>query len=286
MAKRRRPDVCIAFLLLFIFSPIAHSLDVPERPKSYVNDYADMLTPDNEAELERALVRYERETTNQVVVATFPSLEGDSIEDFSIRLAEAWKVGQEGRDNGVIFLIFREDRKMRIEVGYGLEGVLTDARAIQIQQFVVTLFQAGRYEEGILLGTSRIVNATRGEFQAGGPEMASGRRPLTPAEQEALRQQARALGIGALIMVLIFFVIDFFRYRSYVTDHRLYRQRYSFWEWWFRFAILLFVLNILFRVLFYSMLFSRGGYYGGRSGFGGFRAGGGGFGGGGASSSW
>jgi len=80
--------------------------------------------------------------------------------------------------------------------------------------------------------------------------------------------------------------MDFFRYRRYLSDHGVHKNRYSFWEWWFRFAVLLFVLSMLFRILFYTMLFSRGGYYGGRSGFGGFSGGGGGFGGGGASGGW
>ncbi len=109
---------------------------------------------------------------------------------------------------------------------------------------------------------------------------------MTPAEMEAARQRAQRVMGFVFILVVIIFIADLFRYRKYTGDHRSYRGRYSFGEWWFRFAVLFFLLNIIFRILLYSMLFSRGGYHGGRSGFGGFSGGGGGFGGGGASGGW
>jgi len=178
---------------------------------------------------------------------------------------------------------------MRIEVGYGLEGVIPDALAGQIiSQRVVPYFRQGNYEKGILSGVGAILEAAVGEYQAvpsrGSPYPA--RRQLTPEELAALRAQGKVLGTVALIFVGIFFIVDFIRYRRYRHEHRMYNKSYSFWEWWFRFAVLLFVLSILFRVMFYMMLFSRGGYYGGRGGFGGFSGGGGSFGGGGASGSW
>lgn len=291
MSKYFRISILISFLVL-IAAPTLSALDIPKRPKGYVSDYAAMLSPQTRSGLENALALFERRTTNQLFVVTFPSLEGGSLEDFSIRLAEAWKPGTKDKDNGVIFLIFKDDRKMRIEVGYGLEGTLPDALAGQIIQQVVTpLFQQGDYERGILAGVQAITQATQGEYQAEARSATSTyrgeRRKLTPEELEAMRAGQRALGMLIFIAVIIFFIVDFFRYRRYHHDHRLYKGRYSFWEWWFRFAILLAVLSILFRVLFYAMLFSRGGSYGGRSGFGGFSGGGGGgFGGGGASGGW
>jgi len=270
---------------------VLRALDVPKRPEGYVTDKAGLLSPQTKMQLEGVLRQYEQKTSNQIVIVTFPSLEEESLEDFSVRLAEAWKVGQKGRDNGVIFLIFKEDRKMRIEVGYGLEGVLPDALAGQIiQQRVAPLFRQGEYEKGILSGIGAILQATEGEFKSMSRPVSRSpyghRRPLTAAEKEALREQGRVMGIVILILVGIFFVLDYSRYRRYLRDHRVYGDRYSFWEWWFRFAVLLAVLSILFRVLFYMMLFSRGGLYGGRGGFGGFSGGGGGFGGGGASGGW
>src|SRR5262245_22150492 len=115
-------------LLLLVGSAVAE-LRVPPPPERRINDYAGALTPAERDALEQKLAQRERTSSNQVVVAVFRSLEGESLEDFSIRLAQAWRIGQKGLDNGVIFLIFVGDRKMRIEVGYGLEPTLTDAIA-------------------------------------------------------------------------------------------------------------------------------------------------------------
>ena len=284
--------ICRGFilaLLLIIFSVPVLALEVPARPDHYVTDRANLLTAETETKLNAYLKNYEAKTTNQVVVVTFPSLEEESLEDFSIRLAETWRVGQKGRDNGVIFLIFKEDRKMRLEVGYGLEGTLPDALAGQIINNVVRpYFAQGEYEQGILAGVGAVIQATQGEFQASqGRYGRRVRRPLTPEEIEAMRRQGQVLGLIVLVLVGIFFIVDYFRYRTYVRAHQQYQKSYSFWEWWFRFAILLFVLSMLFRMMFYMMLFSRGGYYGSRGGFGGgFSGGGGSFGGGGASGGW
>jgi len=115
---RRIAAALVTALLLTTGFP-ALGLDVP-RLKGRVNDYAGLLSPGQAARIEQALQKHEMQTTNQIVLLTVPSLEGEDIEGFSIRVAEAWKVGQKGRDNGVIFVVARDDRKMRIEVGYGL----------------------------------------------------------------------------------------------------------------------------------------------------------------------
>jgi uncharacterized protein len=155
------------FSLVFLFVlPLLFALQVPPRADGYVTDRAGLLSPSARAGLETTLRAFEEKTSNQVVVATFPSLEGDSLEDFSMRLAEAWKVGQKGRDNGAIFLIFKNDRKIRIEVGYGLEGVLPDALSGQIiSQVVAPYFRNGDYSGGIVAGTDAIMKATQGEFK-------------------------------------------------------------------------------------------------------------------------
>ena len=162
----KRVSASIFFAVLLLSSPILFALEVPQRPDGYVTDRAELLPASVRADLEIALRAFEDKTSNQVVVATFPSLEGDSLEDFSIRLAEAWKAGQKRRDNGVIFLIFKNDRKIRIEAGYGLEGVLTDALSGQIiSEVVVPYFRKGDYSGGILAGTDAIMKATQGEFK-------------------------------------------------------------------------------------------------------------------------
>ncbi len=152
---------------LFVILPSAKALQIPKSPDGYVTDRAGLLSSSAKADLEALLRSFEEKTSNQVVVAIFPSLESESLEDFSIRLAETWKIGQKGRDNGVIFLIFPQDRQMRIEVGYGLEGVLTDAVSGQIiRQIVAPYFRKGDYEGGISAGVNAIFQATQGEFKA------------------------------------------------------------------------------------------------------------------------
>jgi len=165
MQKYLKP-VFPAVLFLLLAVPCLFALEVPKRAEGYVTDRAGLLPVSTRASLEATLRTFEEKTSNQVVVAIFPSLEGDSLEDFSMRLAEAWKVGQKNRDNGVIFLVFRNDRKMRIEVGYGLEGVLTDALSGQIiSRVVAPYFRRGDYAGGVLAGTEAIMKATQGEFK-------------------------------------------------------------------------------------------------------------------------
>ncbi len=164
----------VAFLVLFLCSPslLLAKLSVPEKPAGYVTDTASLLSSSARQNLEILLETFEKETSNQIEVAIFPSLEGEVLEDFSIRLAEKWKIGQAGKDNGVIFLIFPNDRKMRIEVGYGLEGVLPDALAGSIIRDVVAPhFKASNFDGGVTAGVQAIIQATKGEF-AGIPQKA------------------------------------------------------------------------------------------------------------------
>lgn len=174
MKEKRQAKLSLKAACLFSFfiaisffcSPNLFALEIPKRADGYVTDRAGLLSSKARAELETTLRAFEDKTSNQVVVATFPSLEGDSLEDFSMRLAEAWKVGQKGRDNGAIFLIFKNDRKIRIEVGYGLESVLPDALSGQIiRQVVAPYFRQGDYSGGIVAGTDAIMKATQGEFK-------------------------------------------------------------------------------------------------------------------------
>ena len=109
------------------------------------------------------------------MVAIFRSLEGESLEDFSIRLAQAWRIGQKGLDNGVIFLVFLDDRQMRIEVGYGLEPTLTDAIASSILRDVVApRFRQGKIADGIAAGLTAIQAAIKGTYR--GPPARAARR--------------------------------------------------------------------------------------------------------------
>jgi len=166
-------------------SPPVAALRVPPPPDRRVNDYAGALSAAEREALERKLVAAEGTSRNQVVVAVFRSLEGESLEDYSIRLAQAWRVGQKGLDNGVIFLVFVEDRRMRLEVGYGLEPTLTDAIASSILRDVVAgHFRGGRLADGIGAGVDAILRAIAGEYRQ--PAGGARRDQEVPASQLAL----------------------------------------------------------------------------------------------------
>lgn len=166
-------------LLLFILClslPEAHALDVPKLT-GYVNDYAGMISPAAKTRLESELRAFEGSDSTQVVILTVPSLEGDAIEDFGIKAGEAWKIGQKGKDNGVIFVVAKQERKLRIEVGRGLEGKLTDLMAGRIIDLVVKpRFKRADYDGGFTAGVSAIIDATRGEFKADNGHKERGKR--------------------------------------------------------------------------------------------------------------
>jgi len=134
-----------------------------------VNDYAGLLSASTRSRLDTELAEFEKNTSNQILVAIFPGLEGESLEDVSIRLVDRWKLGRKGRDNGVLFTVFRDDRQMRIEVGYGLEGALTDALCSQIiRNEISPAFKQGLFDEGVTRGVQAIMEATRGEYRGTG----------------------------------------------------------------------------------------------------------------------
>lgn len=148
--------------ILTVLSP-ASALNVPAL-RGRVNDYAGLMTPERARALEERLARFEKETGHQIAVLTIPSLEGDNLEGFSIRVAESWKIGKKGFDNGAILLVAKNDRKLRIEVGYGLEGVLPDALASRIiREVIVPRFRANDFAGGIEAGLDAIMKVTRGE---------------------------------------------------------------------------------------------------------------------------
>ncbi|MBI2353927.1 MAG: TPM domain-containing protein [Deltaproteobacteria bacterium] len=178
----------ILAILLLVPLPLT-ALDAPPL-KGRVNDYAGMLSPQASANLERKLADFERETTNQIVVLTVPSLEGDDIDVFSIRVADAWKVGQKGKDNGVILILAQAERKVRIEVGMGLQGVLTDLTAGRIIRDVMRpSLRDGDFNRGVEAGIEAVMAATKGEFKA------------TPGER---KQRTRQSGASSFLTFLIF----------------------------------------------------------------------------------
>jgi len=156
----------IVSLLLFLLPFAAHALEVP-RLAGYVNDYAQMISPSAKARLEQDLAAFERSDSTQIVILTVPSLEGEVMEEFSIKVAESWKIGQKGKDNGIVMVVSKQDKKIRVEVGRGLEGKLTDLMAGRIIDLVVKpRFKRGDFDGGFLAGVASMIDATRGEFKA------------------------------------------------------------------------------------------------------------------------
>ncbi len=158
-----------SMILLFAAKVCADSFEIPPPPAHYVYDGVDWLSPTQESSLADSLSAFERSTSNQLVVAIFRSLQGEEIQDLTHRVAEAWGMGRKDRDNGVLLAIYAEDRKVRIEVGYGLEGVVTDATAFSIiQNEILPRFRAGDRVGGIRAGVSALMAASRGEYVGSG----------------------------------------------------------------------------------------------------------------------
>jgi uncharacterized protein len=257
MRRQRVPSFLFLALVALLAGAAWAELRVPPPPDRRVNDYADALSPAERDRLERQLTEAETSSRNQVVVAIFRSLAGESLEDFSIRLAQAWRIGQKGLDNGVIFLVFLDDRQMRIEVGYGLEPTLTDAVASSILRDVVApRFRDGKIADGIAAGLTAIEAAIKGTYR--GPPARAARR-------------SNGLDLGQLIMLLVVLggigmavIPPLFFYRAGARRSNGWTGRGSGWG---------------------------GPYFGGGGGGwssrgGGFSGGGGSFGGGGASGRW
>ncbi|MDH7515191.1 MAG: TPM domain-containing protein [Bacteroidota bacterium] len=239
--------IAVAATLLLAVGHAHAEFRIP-RLQKYVTDLAGVLSPSFAEELDRRLAEYDRSTSNQFVVLVLPSLEGESIEDVALRTAELNGIGRKGRDNGLLFLIAAQDRKMRIEVGYGLEGVVTDALTSSIIRNVAApKFREGDFDGGIGAAMEALMQAARGEY-----------RPVE--EKPAVKER------GGRTIVFVFFVL-------FILLSIMRRKRGGvFWFIW-PFGG------------FSGGGFSGGGFTGG--GFsGGFSGGGGGFGGGGSSGSW
>ena len=167
---------CLCYFLLLTQ---AAALEVPPLT-ARVNDTAAMFSAQVVAETEVLLSQFETSDSTQIVVLTVPSLEGDLLEEYSMRVVEKWKIGQKGLDNGALLLITRDDRRLRIEVGYGLEGSLTDLVSGRIiSQLIVPRFKKGDFDGGLTAGVQAMIQAVRGEF--------------TPSQATSARQQESRL---------------------------------------------------------------------------------------------
>jgi len=143
---------------------------IPPAPAAYFNDYAGVVGRGTAQALNGALDQFERETSNQLVVAIFPHLQSDSsIEDYTVRVAQAWHAGQKGKDNGAVLFIFSQDHKAYIQVGYGLEPTLTDATCKRIiEDELIPHLRRNDYDGGLRAAVAAMIAATRGEYQGNG----------------------------------------------------------------------------------------------------------------------
>lgn len=158
----------LVFLLALPLVVSATQVSQLPRPTSYVSDFAKVLSPQERASLEQIAVDLERNTTAELAIVTVPSLEGEDIAQYSIELADAWKVGKKGKDNGIILLLAPNERRVRIEVGYGLEGALPDVRASRIIRETMTPYlKADQWYDGLNAGAQAISLVVRGEATDG-----------------------------------------------------------------------------------------------------------------------
>jgi uncharacterized protein len=178
---------------------------IPEKPARYVTDRADVLGPGGAEALNAKLEQFERETSNQVLVWIDRRLpEGFALEDFTVRAGQKWGAGQKQEDNGVILFVFVDDRKMRIEVGYGLEGVLPDAIAKRIlDDEIAPRFRAGDFRGGVEAGVNAIMAAIKGEYRGSGSTVDERRRGGRPAELSSCFIAALFFGIFILLPILM-----------------------------------------------------------------------------------
>jgi uncharacterized protein len=160
-----------ALLLLALAPPAGRAATppIPAAPTAFFNDYAGLVPADRAQALNAKLRQFADETSTQILVTVFDRLpEDDVLEDFTSRTAQAWRVGQKKLDNGAVLFVFAKDRKLRIEVGYGLEGALTDALSRRIiGEAIVPRFRTGDWAGGLEAGADAMMAAVRGEYTAG-----------------------------------------------------------------------------------------------------------------------
>jgi len=257
----------IRILLLFFLIPTGLNgqyLPEPMVPLRLVNDFTGFLTLEDQLSLNEKLLAFSNETSTQIYVVSYDSLQGYDIADYAVRLAEKWGIGQKGKDNGILVLVSLADRKVTIQVGYGLESVVPDIVCGRlIENVIKPEFSEGRYYNGLDSATNVIMSLTRGEFTA--DKYMKNNREDIPAI------------VFFLIIVFIFILISISRMRR-----RFYSPGRSI-PWW------MLGTGGVSNSGWGSFTSGRGSFggFGSGGGFGGFGGGGGGsFGGGGASGGW
>ncbi|HEV8658900.1 MAG TPA: TPM domain-containing protein [Thermoanaerobaculia bacterium] len=248
----------IALLVAFVAATAA-ALDVPPPPTQWFTDKAGLLNASQAEALNRKLADFEQQSGAQFIIYVFPSIEGESIEDFTIRCVQHWKVGQKKYDNGLVLFVFVNERKVRIEVGYGLEGTITDAFSSRvIRESIAPHFRQGDWAGGLNAAADAIIAKIRG-----------GEAPVPPYQPRGSTSGGGVAGSIIpiiIVLVFIFFILPLLTRRGGCGG--------CFWP--------MFFMGGGGR----GMTFGGGGGGGWGGGGGGFSGGGGSFGGGGATGGW
>lgn len=154
----------VSLVALLLLPLLVSAYTSPGQPAGFVNDFGNLLSSEEEASLNSKLEDFRDKTTHEIAVVTVSSLEGDTIENYAVKLFEEWEVGTK-EDDGVLLLVSEQDRRVRIEVGYGLEGDLTDAESFWIiENDIKPAFQEENYFEGLNKATDSIIKSIEGEF--------------------------------------------------------------------------------------------------------------------------
>lgn len=249
----------ISLFFSFFLTINLFCLNVPQL-KGRVNDYANIIDRQTESQIEQYLQDLDEQTKIQIVVLTIPSLKGEDISSFGIKVADKWQIGHKGEDSGAILIVAYDERELRIETGYGLEGKLTDVKCgLIIRNVIIPKFKNGNYSQGILDGVKNM-----GGIASGNVELVS-KNVIEETEDSETGE-----GIFSFILWFIFFII-------------VISSKGGIFKWLF--------LSSLFRNSNNSHNskknnFSSFNSFGGGSSFSGFSGGGGHFGGGGASGRW
>jgi uncharacterized protein len=250
-----------ALVLLGLGASLGKAETLPSKPAGYFNDYAGIVDRATVSRLNEKLAQFERETSTQLIVAIYRTMQSESsVDDYTQRIAKTWGVGQQGRNNGAVLFVFVENRQMFIQTGYGLEGALPDAICFDITHDVVApRFKVGDYAGGLEAGVNAMMQAVRGEYKGTGRTKAEGKDigPKLP------------FGIVLLVFIVIIIVMSQLQRKGR-------RRGYGYSGWGGPY------------IGGFGGGSSGGGWSSGNSGggFSGFSGGGGSFGGGGAGSSW
>jgi uncharacterized protein len=251
-AVRNRARLALFAFVAFLLALPALALDFPALSGRVVDD-AGILDEGTRAALTQKLAEFEAKTTDQFVVVTLKSLQGTSIEDFGVELGRHWQIGQKDKNNGVLLIVAPSERRVRIEVGYGLEGALTDAVSrLIIENGITPRFRAGDFAGGITRGVDDIISVLSGDAEEW--QARAARRPDTVSPTDSTRNDSIWPVIWVVLVVMV----------------------------------VVFICSMLAGALCAAILrlFAMLSLVGGRGSSGGFSGGGGSFGGGGASGRW